>query len=105
MKRPLCLIFLLVLATFNLEAQKKNFRKKPQSGAVQTQQENSFKAVVVDERLAVLRRGPSLFARPIQRMRRGREVLISDARVSDGVTFFRVSALPKISRGPSEAVS
>ncbi len=50
---------------------------------------------MVDERLAVLRSEPSLFAKSIQRMRRGRIVTISGSKEADGVTFYRVNALPK----------
>lgn len=63
-------------------------------------------AVVIDERLAVLRAEPSLFAHPIQRMRRGRTVLISGTKEADGVTFYRVVALPNSSGWvQAEAVS
>jgi hypothetical protein len=49
-------------------------------------------AVVVDERLAVLRDGPELSARLLQRMSRGRVVLIlGTKRSSDGLTFYRVA--------------
>jgi hypothetical protein len=49
-------------------------------------------AVVVDERLAVLLDGPELSARLLQRMSRGRVVLILGARRGpDGVTFYRVA--------------
>ncbi len=49
-------------------------------------------AVVVDERLAVLRDGPDLSARLLQRMSRGRVVLILGAKRSpDGLTFYRVA--------------
>ncbi|HVG34242.1 MAG TPA: hypothetical protein VM911_14225 [Pyrinomonadaceae bacterium] len=49
-------------------------------------------AVVVDERLAVLRDGPELSARLLQRMSRGRVVLIlGTKRTSDGLTFYRVA--------------
>jgi hypothetical protein len=47
--------------------------------------------------LAVLRAEPSLYARPIQRMRRGRLVMISGSRQADGVTFYRVNAPPNSS--------
>jgi hypothetical protein len=53
------------------------------------------KGIVIDERLSVLRSKPSLYALPVQRMRTGREVLISDVKESDGVTFYRVNAEPK----------
>lgn len=49
-------------------------------------------AVVVDERLAVLRDGPDLAARLLQRMSRGRVVLVFGAkRAPDGLTFYRVA--------------
>lgn len=51
-------------------------------------------AIVVDERLSVLRRNPSLYARPIQRMRLGRRVIVLGAKNGDGVTFYKIRALP-----------
>lgn len=49
-------------------------------------------AVVVDERLAVLRDGPELSARLLQRMSRGRVVvLLGTKRSTDGLTFYRVA--------------
>lgn len=49
-------------------------------------------AVVVDERLAVLRDAPDLSARLLQRMSRGRIVLVLGAkRAPDGLTFYRVA--------------
>jgi hypothetical protein len=49
-------------------------------------------AVVVDERLAVLRDAPDLSARLLQRMSRGRVVLVLGAkRAPDGLTFYRVA--------------
>lgn len=98
MNRSLFSIFVLVFLVFcsNAEAQKRRFSpkivKKPV--AAQSNRENPNTAVVIDERLAVLRAEPSLFARPIQRMRRGRSVAISGTREADGVTFYRVVALP-----------
>jgi len=94
-------VSLVLLVTFvfssSAEAQKRRFLpkiiKKP--AALQPNRENANTAVVIDERLAVLRSEPSLFARPIQRMRRGRTVEISGTREADGVTFYRVVALPK----------
>lgn len=94
MKRPLFLVLLLIFFCFNAEAQKKSVRTKPKPFPNQKIQLNSEKAVVIDERLAVLRAAPSLFARPIQRMRRGRVVMIAETRESDGVTFYRVVAVP-----------
>ena len=91
MKRPIFLLLLLIFFSLNLEAQRKIFRPKP---AVQKTNQNSDKAFVIDERLAVLRNAPSLFAKPIQRMRRGRGVTIFESREADGVTFYRVAAVP-----------
>lgn len=93
MKRPLFLLLLFVFLNFNLEAQKRIVKPKPKPVAVQ----NSDKAIVIDERLAILRNAPSLFAKPLQRMRRGRVVTISEAREADGVTFYRVIAVPNTS--------
>ena len=51
-------------------------------------------AVVMDETLSVLRPKPSLFAVPVQRMRRGRAVRILGIAEADGVKFYRVAAPP-----------
>jgi hypothetical protein len=97
MKRSL-LLFSLVFSVFTLttEAQKK---RRPQisnknSATVETPQGNKNTAIVVDERLAVLRVEPSLYSRPFQRMRTGRLVSISGTKQADGVTFYRVVVPP-----------
>lgn len=99
MPRCLLLTFFLLLFVFPSEAQRKEVRKKPFPKPAETQKtnDNADKAIVIDERLAVLRSAPSLFARPIQRMRRGREVVITETKEADGVTFYRVTAVPKVS--------
>ena len=51
-------------------------------------------AFVIDETLSVLRPKPSLFAEPIQRMRRGRKVQILGTAEADGVKFYRIAAQP-----------
>lgn len=64
------------------------------------------RAVVVDERLAVLRDEPQLSARLVQRLGRGRMVSVMGAkRAPDGITFYRV-AVTRRTRGwlQSEAV-
>lgn len=96
MKSSLALIFLVFLAfNFQTPAQKNRrpqiINKKP---PVQSPRENTNTAIVVDERLAVLRSAPSLYAMPIQRMRRGRVLAISGAKEADGVTFYRVVVSP-----------
>src|SRR6476620_257898 len=56
--------------------------------------ETGATAVVIDESLSVLRAKPSLFAEPIQRMRRGRKVVIQGVAEADGVKFYKVAAPP-----------
>jgi len=92
MKCSFSLVFLLVFLVFtsNLEAQKRRVLPKPK--VAQKANANTNTAVVVDERLAVLRSEPSLFANSIQRMRLGRIVTISGTKEADGVTFYRVTA-------------
>ena len=97
MKRSLVSVCVLILLAFvsDMEAQKRhgasNGRK---TFAVQMPRAAANTAVVVDERLAVLRSEPSLFAKADQRMRRGRIITISGSKEADGVTFYRVNAAP-----------
>lgn len=95
MKCSISLVFLIgfLIFTPNLEAQKRRPPKKP-SAVTQKSAEKTNTAVVVDERLAVLRVEPSLFAKSIQRMRLGRIIAISGLKEADGVTFYRVTAAP-----------
>ena len=96
MKHLLLPLFSIVFLAFNfsVEAQQKRrippppFKKPVASPA----RESVKTAVVVDERLAVLRAAPSLFAPSIQRMRTGHLVSISGSKEVDGVTFYRVAA-------------
>jgi hypothetical protein len=53
--------------------------------------------IVIDERLSVLRTEPSFFSNEIQRMRVGRRVLISGIKQNEGVTFYKIRALPNFS--------
>ena len=86
--RLLLLLLIFLIFTTNLDAQR---RRTPGKPAVR---EKSNKAIVVDERLAVLRLQPSLYSKPLQRMRRGRELIIQETKAADGVKFYRVTALP-----------
>ncbi|HEY2963407.1 MAG TPA: hypothetical protein VGJ37_13370 [Pyrinomonadaceae bacterium] len=52
---------------------------------------NGRLAVVVDERLAALRRTPDLSGRLVRRLGRGRMVAISASRTTQGVVFFLVN--------------
>ena len=102
MKRLHLLVFLTVffISAANMEAQKRRLPKKavqPPTAARKSEFTNT--AVVVDERLAVLRTEPSLFAKSVQRMRLGRIISISGSKEADGVTFFRVAASSPASNG------
>lgn len=96
MKYSFSLIFILCLMSFapNLAAQKRRPPLKKIPAVSQKSVEPTNTAVVVDERLAVLRVEPSFFAKSVQRMRLGRIVLISGSKEADGVTFYRVTAAP-----------
>lgn len=94
--RFLLLLFAFLIFTSNLEAQKRRVTPKSKSIPVvkRTPVAAGNSAIIIDENLAVLRIKPSLFASSVQRMRRGRQVQILETREADGVTFYRVSALP-----------
>jgi len=98
MKNSLFSILLLIFFVFttNAEAQKRRAAPQPTRNPIAPQKyvEKSNTAVVVDERLSVLRSQPSLFATPVQRMRSGRIVSVIGSKEADGVTFYRVKALP-----------
>jgi hypothetical protein len=68
--------------------------QKTASPAVAKPREIGSTAVVIDETLSVLRDRPSLFAEPVQRMRRGRKVVIQGISEADGVKFYKVAAPP-----------
>jgi hypothetical protein len=86
MKLPLSPISLLLVFVCLASANAQKRRSIPR--------ETGKAAVVIDETLSVLRMKPSLFAGPIQRMRRGRRVQIVAAAVGDGVKFYKVIAPP-----------
>lgn len=98
MRLPLSLIFLLVFCVSNSEVLAQKRRSAPKivnkSVVAPKPKVSGGSAVVIDEKLAVLRARPSLFADSMQRMRRGRRVQITDEREADGVTFYRVAAAP-----------
>lgn len=94
MIRPLSLLCLLIffISAFDVEAQRRGVSRKSKTPA--KPEIKGDKAIVVDERLAVLRKSPSLYAESFQRMRRGREVFINQTKVAEGVTFYRVTVPP-----------
>ena len=104
MKRLLVLLCLLVF-TSGVEAQKRRPSKFKKTVAAQIPRNASNTAVVIDERLAVLRVEPSFYARSLQRMRRGRIVTISGLKEADGVTFYRINAAPNYGWVQAEAIA
>ncbi|MCA1639338.1 MAG: SH3 domain-containing protein [Acidobacteria bacterium] len=98
MKRSHFLVSLFTFAAFvsTAEAQKRRFppRKINKPVAVQIPREPSSVAIVVDERLAVLRSEPSLFSKAVLRMQNGRKISVLGSKEADGVTFYRITAPP-----------
>ncbi|HEY0323794.1 MAG TPA: hypothetical protein VGC66_22770 [Pyrinomonadaceae bacterium] len=88
-KRTIFALSLLILSCFSqpfAQAQ----RRAPAGG---------MRAVVIDERLAVLRDEPELSARLLQRMSRGRMVaILGQKRTPEGIVFYRV-AVTRRTRG------
>ena len=74
---PLALLFLCVLTAMG---QRRSKAAVPRDAI----------GVVIDERLSVLRDRPSLFGKPVQRMRVGRRVQIYGTAEGDGVRFYKV---------------
>lgn len=69
---------------------------KNQTKNIAAKRAASIFAVIVDERLSVLRFEPSLSAIPLRRMRAGTTVQITGSRqTSDGLTFYRVQLPPE----------
>ncbi len=99
MKHSVSMLIVLSIIFFNLtiSAQRRTVPRNPQSNPASAAKVVGNKAIVVDQRLAVLRVSPSLYARPIQRMSGGREIMVSESRESDGVTFYRVNTSTKSS--------
>ncbi len=89
MKRNVSILVVLSLlfCSISISAQRRGVSRN--SKVVQKTAAN--KAVVVDQRLAVLRISPSLYARSVQRLSGGREITVSESKEADGVTFYRVN--------------
>lgn len=96
LSRQIGILVLLIGVSFTVaEAQRRTRPAGTKSAAVSAKpKEIGSTAVVMDETLSVLRMKPSLFAEPVQRMRRGRKVQILGVTEADGVKFYRVSAPP-----------
>jgi hypothetical protein len=93
----LFLLFIIVVVLSAPTAAQRRTRKPIQKIAapsVVKARETGSTAVVIDETLSVLRDKPSLFAEPVQRMRRGRKLVIKGVAEADGVKFYKVMAPP-----------
>ena len=84
MKLPLYVISLALVFVCLLSASAQKRR------SATTSPKSAAGLMVIDETLSVLRTRPSLFAEPIQRMRRGRKVQVLGTADADGVRFYRV---------------
>ncbi len=94
----ICVVVFLVFAS-DIAAQKKRpLVQTKKTSPAKPATEKYYPGTVIDERLSVLRMEPSLYSIPLQRMRRGRTVLIYSSKEADGVLFYRV-AVPPDKRG------
>ncbi len=105
MRRSFFTLFFLVFLAFAFDAPAQNRRRIPPRVKNPAVVKLPNTAVVVDERLSVLRAEPSFYARVVQRMRRGRAVTISGTRQADGVTFYRVADAPNYGWIQAEAIA
>lgn len=95
--KQILLSFCIILFVFNeTDAQRRTASTNTSQAASSARSaEIGQMAVVLDEKLSVLRDQPSLSANAIQRMRRGRNVKILNVRNADGVVFYYVNASPE----------
>ncbi|MFN0139786.1 MAG: SH3 domain-containing protein [Pyrinomonadaceae bacterium] len=95
MKTLIPTLFLICsILSLSIHAQRQSLLSRNRSGTIRSP-EIGKTVIVVDDTLSVLRSRPSLFAEPIQRMRRGRKIRILDSAEADGVKFYKVTAPPK----------
>lgn len=91
MKSSVILLISLIFLLFHPQTEAQQRRQVP---TVKKPATTAATAIVVDERLAVLREQPSLFSTPVQRMRMGKIIQILGVKEADGITFYRVNAPP-----------
>jgi len=94
MRKSTTLTLLLLFFFLPAYAQKRRTTRSKTATAVHAS-EIGKTAVVVDEKLSILRVSPSLFAESVHRIQRGRSVRIQDVKEADGVRFFKVTVPPK----------
>lgn len=76
-------LFVIVIPTFG---QKRGIYRKVKPAAKAA----TNNAIIIDDRLAVLRTSPSLYSKPIRRMGGGRQVKLGESKEAEGVVFYRV---------------
>jgi hypothetical protein len=86
MKRFVVLLFAILLTSSAAYGQKSRTVRKIVKPA-----DTKSSVVIVDERLSVLRKEPSLYADPIKRLKTGSLLTVFDQKKADGVLFFKVS--------------
>lgn len=86
MKRQIALLLIVLSAATLSNAQKVSASLKSKKIAVK-----GNKAVVIDERLSVLREEPSLYANPVRRLETGMSVVVFEERTGDGVLFYKAA--------------
>jgi len=94
MRKSTTLTLLLLFFFLPAYAQKRRTTRSKTATAAHAS-EIGKTAVVVDEKLSILRVSPSLFAESVHRIQRGRSVRIQDVKEADGVRFFKVTVPPK----------
>lgn len=94
-RRTAVLLPLVVLIGFSTtiyaQTKRPSLRIQLPQQKTQKKQTSPSSAVVIDERLSLLLPQPNIYAVPIERMRRGRELQISADKIVEGLTFYRVS--------------
>ncbi|MDH3494672.1 MAG: SH3 domain-containing protein, partial [Acidobacteriota bacterium] len=86
MRRILVLCLIMLLGCAVLSAQKRGAKRK-----LSNESPKGSSAVVIDQRLSVLRQDPSLYASPLKRLDIGTEVTVLEEKEADGVLFYKVA--------------
>jgi hypothetical protein len=90
----ICIVVCFLLISVTTAQKRPQTKRTLPAPAAKQKTEKYVPGTVVDERLSVLRMEPSLYSIPLQRMRRGRTVLIYSTREADGVMFYSVMVPP-----------
>ncbi|MCW5959986.1 MAG: SH3 domain-containing protein [Pyrinomonadaceae bacterium] len=95
MKLRFSLLIAVLFFGLNLpaNAQRRSVSKRARPATVE--KPRAVKAFVIDQRLAVLRKSPSLYAAPVQRLSLGREINVGETKDADGVKFVKVNLSAK----------